>query len=57
MNYSQLHLNETIKIIENIDIFTIERMVDIILKVKNNRARIFFFGGWWKRSKLLSCCK
>jgi D-sedoheptulose 7-phosphate isomerase len=44
MNYSQLHLNETIKIIENIDIFTIERMVDIILKVKNNRARIFFLG-------------
>jgi len=44
MNYTQLHLNETIKIIENIDTFTIERMVDIILKVKNNRARIFFLG-------------
>jgi len=44
MIYSDLHLSETIEIIKKIETKQIEKMVDLILKVRNEKGRIFFIG-------------
>ena len=44
MIYSDLHLSETIEIIKKIETKQIEKMVDLILKVRNEKGRIFFLG-------------
>ncbi len=44
MNYSRQHLDEAIKIIQEIDVSNIERMIDVILGVKSNQGRLFFLG-------------
>ena len=44
MNYSQQHLNESIEIIQKIDANQIEKMADLLAKVKTDGGRIFFLG-------------
>jgi len=44
MNYSERHLNEAIEIIKKIDSSLIEKMVDLLLEIKNKSGRIFFLG-------------
>ena len=44
MNYSDLHLSEAIEIIKKIETKKIEKMVDLILKVRNEKGRVFFLG-------------
>ncbi len=44
MSYSQQHLNESIDIIQQIDANQIEKMADLLAKVKTDGGRIFFLG-------------
>ena len=44
MIYSDLHLSETIEVIKKIETKQIEKMVDLILKVRSEKGRIFFIG-------------
>lgn len=44
MNYSQQHLNESIKIIENLDVLKIEKIVELLLQIKLKGGRLFFLG-------------
>lgn len=44
MTYSQQHLNESIEIIKKIDVASIEKMADLLAKVKSEGGRIFFLG-------------
>ena len=44
MIYSELHLSETIEIAKKINTKEIEKIVDIILNVRNEKGRIFFLG-------------
>ena len=44
MNYAQQHINEAITILKQLDIESIEKMADIIHRVKYDGGRIFFLG-------------
>jgi D-sedoheptulose 7-phosphate isomerase len=44
MNYAQQHLNEAIEIIKLIDADQIEKVADLLSKVKSEGGRIFFLG-------------
>jgi len=44
MSYVQQHLNESIEIIKKIDVVGIEKMADLLAKVKQDGGRIFFLG-------------
>ena len=44
MSYAQQHLNESIEIIKKIDVSAIEKMADLLAKVKIDGGRIFFLG-------------
>jgi D-sedoheptulose 7-phosphate isomerase len=44
MSYAQQHLDETIEIIKKIDVAAIEKMADLLAKVKQDGGRIFFLG-------------
>jgi D-sedoheptulose 7-phosphate isomerase len=44
MTYAEIHLNEAIEIIKKIDSSQIEKMAELIAKVKNEGGRIFFLG-------------
>jgi D-sedoheptulose 7-phosphate isomerase len=44
MSYSQQHLNESTEIIQKIDVPAIEKMADLLAKVKQDGGRIFFLG-------------
>lgn len=44
MSYSKQHLNESIEIIQKIDVAAIEKMADLLVKVKQDGGRIFFLG-------------
>jgi len=44
MSYARQHLDETVKIIHEIDVDSIERVADLLAEVKNSQGRIFFLG-------------
>lgn len=44
MSYAHQHINEAIKILQQIDVASIEKMADLITKVKQTAGRIFFLG-------------
>jgi len=44
MSYAQQHLNESIEIIQKMDVTAIEKMVDFLSQVKSDGGRIFFLG-------------
>jgi D-sedoheptulose 7-phosphate isomerase len=44
MSYAQRHLDESIEIIKKIDVAAIEKMADLLAKVKQDGGRIFFLG-------------
>ena len=44
MIYSDLHLSEAIEIIKKIDTKQIEKMIEIIFNVRNEKGRAFFLG-------------
>lgn len=44
MSYSQKHLEESIQITAAIDAETVESMVDLLKKVKEEKGRVFFLG-------------
>jgi D-sedoheptulose 7-phosphate isomerase len=44
MTYSEQHLNESIKILKEIDAAMIERMADLLSTVKDDGGRLFFLG-------------
>ena len=44
MSYAQQHLNESIEIIQKMDVSVIERIADLLAKVKIDGGRIFFLG-------------
>ena len=44
MIYSELHLSETIEIVKKIETKEIEKMVEFIFNVRNEKGRIFFLG-------------
>jgi D-sedoheptulose 7-phosphate isomerase len=44
MSYAQQHINETIQILQQINIQPIEKMTDLIAQVKRGKGRIFFLG-------------
>ncbi len=43
-NFTDKHLNETIQIIQKLDVNSIERMVDLVADVKAGGGRLFFLG-------------
>lgn len=44
MIYSAQHMNETLEIIKKMDLLSIEKIVDLLTKVKTDEGRIFFLG-------------
>lgn len=44
MSYAQQHLNEAAEIIEKMDVAAIEKVADLLAKVKAEGGRIFFLG-------------
>lgn len=44
MSYSQIHLNEAVQIIQQMDVSAIEKMADLLAIVKNDGGRLFFLG-------------
>jgi D-sedoheptulose 7-phosphate isomerase len=44
MNYSQVHLQEVISIINKLDVSEIERIADLLVSLKNTGGRLFFLG-------------
>ena len=44
MIYSDLHLSESIEVLKKIETKQIEKMVELILNVRNEKGRIFFLG-------------
>ena len=44
MSYAQQHLNESIEIIQKMDVSAIEKMADLLAQVKIDGGRIFFLG-------------
>ena len=44
MSYTTQHLNETLEVIKKLDVYAIEKMVDMVLHVKQNKGRLFFLG-------------
>jgi D-sedoheptulose 7-phosphate isomerase len=44
MSYAKQHLNESIEIIQKIDVASIEKMADLLANVKADGGRIFFLG-------------
>ena len=44
MNYTQLHINETIAILNTLDLDSIEKMAELLATVKADQGRIFFLG-------------
>ena len=44
MNYSIKHLKEAVEIIQKIDATSIEKMADLLAKLKSKGGRIFFLG-------------
>lgn len=44
MSYTQQHLNEAAEILNKIDVAAIERMVELLVKVRTDGGRIFFLG-------------
>lgn len=44
MSYAQQHLNESIEIIQKMDVSAIEKMADLLAQVKLGGGRIFFLG-------------
>jgi D-sedoheptulose 7-phosphate isomerase len=44
MSYTQQHLNESIEIIQKMDVSAIEKIADLLYKVKQDGGRIFFLG-------------
>lgn len=44
MRYIQQHLKESIEIIQKIDVFAIENMVNLLVSVKSDGGRVFFLG-------------
>ncbi len=44
MNYSQVHLQEAIDIINKLDVSQIEHIVDLLVSLKKSGGRLFFLG-------------
>ena len=44
MSYAQQHLNETVEILNKIDVGAIEKMADLLANIKQSGGRIFFLG-------------
>jgi D-sedoheptulose 7-phosphate isomerase len=44
MSYAAQHLKEASEIIEKLDIEAIEKVADLLAKVKSDQGRIFFLG-------------
>ena len=44
MSYAQQHVNETIDILNKLDVGAIERMADLLAGIKHGGGRIFFLG-------------
>lgn len=44
MTYAEQHMRETAQIIEKMDLSAIERMADLLARVKVDGGRIFFLG-------------
>ena len=44
MNYIQQHFEETVKIISEIDINKIEKMISLLKTLRDNKGRLFILG-------------
>lgn len=44
MNYSQLHINESIEVLKKIDINKLEAIANLLAKIKDDGGRVFFIG-------------
>ncbi len=44
MSYAQQHINEAINILQQINVESIEKMADLLTRVKQHAGRIFFLG-------------
>jgi D-sedoheptulose 7-phosphate isomerase len=44
MSYAQQHLNETIAILQQLDLAAIEKLVGVLVRLKDDGGRIFFLG-------------
>lgn len=44
MNYAQQHINEAIKVLQQINTSDIEKMADLVARIKHAEGRIFFLG-------------
>jgi D-sedoheptulose 7-phosphate isomerase len=44
MSYAQDHLHETVAILQQLDVAAIEKMVDVLARLKASGGRIFFLG-------------
>ncbi len=44
MNYTTQHLHETLIVLNKLDVSAIDKMIDLILQVKQSNGRLFFLG-------------
>jgi len=44
LNYSQLHINESIEVLKKIDINKLEAIANLLAKIKDDGGRVFFIG-------------
>lgn len=44
VNYTTQHISETLDVLKQLDVNAIEKMVDLVLRVKQNKGRLFFLG-------------
>ena len=44
MNYTQRHLQETVAIVQRLDVAAIEKLVDVLAQIQAEGGRIFFLG-------------
>jgi len=44
MSYAQQHLNETIAILQQLDLAAIEKLIGVLVRLKDDGGRIFFLG-------------
>ena len=44
MNYTQQHLEETVSIVQRLDVAAIEKLVDVVAQIQAAAGRIFFLG-------------
>lgn len=55
--FSKKYFEDIINVIKYLDHNNLEKLVDILVRVKKKQRENFLSWSWWKRRKLFTCCK